>query len=143
MQHHRQKKAGQIAVCVRLLVATVVGACSSVDWETQGLEWGIDYPALAKGASAGNAGTNAPQNTAFRRLFRRPETARVAGGHSPLSAHRTSVCASPSINKSRPVSARSISTRTFAAVPGISAVVGVFRISRAISSRISAIWSPT
>jgi len=26
MQHHRQKKAGQIAVGVRLLVATVVGA---------------------------------------------------------------------------------------------------------------------
>jgi hypothetical protein len=38
MQHHRQKDtetpasnlAGQIAVSVRLLVATVVGACSSV-----------------------------------------------------------------------------------------------------------------
>jgi hypothetical protein len=29
MQHHRQKKAGQIAVSGRLLVATVVGACSS------------------------------------------------------------------------------------------------------------------
>jgi hypothetical protein len=30
MQHYRQKKAGQIAVSVRLLVATVMGACSSV-----------------------------------------------------------------------------------------------------------------
>ena len=30
MQDHRQKKASQIAVSVRLLVATVVGACSSV-----------------------------------------------------------------------------------------------------------------
>jgi hypothetical protein len=29
MQHHRQEKAGQIAVSGRLLVATVVGACSS------------------------------------------------------------------------------------------------------------------
>jgi len=29
MQHHRQKKVGQIAVGVRLLVATVMGACSS------------------------------------------------------------------------------------------------------------------
>ena len=57
--------------------------------------------------------------------------------------HRTSILASSSMNKSRPASARSISTRTFAAVPGISAVTGVFRISRATSSRFSAIWSPT
>jgi hypothetical protein len=92
MQHHRQKDAdnlasdlaGQIAVSGRLLVATVVGACSS---DPRG--WGLiakSYPSPAGASMVLFATAYGPKNSKKPVIFKAPKS--ISHGTTNTHVHR-------------------------------------------------------